>query len=194
MLLLYFIVTGISGVGLIVFEHISSVSLPVYIGRDLSIFCIILIGSLVEELIFRLPLRRNIYTIFIFLLTIIFTISSKILCGTIYNWDSFIVRIGISLGLAFILCKWILKEINKLRFIYLFYLLSFLFAIAHIFNYALSVVSFTMLFYLILYTFNKFIIGMILGYARMIHGFFLALILHMLNNFLPILIFDYILN
>lgn len=181
--ILYFILSIGGTVLLLLFNHA-----PTYTGRNLPLLCVILAGPLIEESIFRLPLRRNRHTVFFFLVVAFFILFSSILSDTIYSWHLFPVRVALSLVGSFLMYSWVLKLICPLKFNVLFYLSAFIFGMLHVANYALDVTSVSMLLFLILYVVNKFITGVILGYARLAHGFFIAVILHVINNFLPTLL------
>ncbi len=135
----------------------------------------VIFAPILEELIFRLPLRMNKtnFAISGFLVLVIGIIST--LKGTI-NWaDSIFVLIFIFSLLCFL---------KKIPFKYFFYLSALLFGLAHLFNYTDA--NCFMLFFIIA---TIILSATIFGFLRIKYGIQYSILFHMLSNAFGILTF-----
>jgi len=173
-------------------------SYPLY----LIIFLFYIWAPLSEELAFRMALKYNPYKLsfsFSILLLIVMDFSLSILDGfypQVSAWLSgvsdvylicayvfFVLFIGFGSGVF--LKKKISQEKAdkwyKKNFFYIFYASSLGFGMAHIFNYY----NFQSQFYILpLLIWPQFIIGLALGYVRMILGLRWSMFMHFLHNFI----------
>ena len=152
----------------------------------LPLWFLILIPPIIEELGFRLPLKRSRLTLFLSVAVIVFVFSKVIFDGGLYS-EHLLYRIGISVlssvFINLILGKWHLK----VRFRYFFYSMAILFAMLHIVNYSHQTLAISQWLYVICYGGAKIPGSILYGYARMRHGVLFCIIIHIINN-LPVLL------
>lgn len=152
----------------------------------LPLWFLILIPPIIEELGFRLPLKRSRLTLFLSVAVIVFVFSKVIFDGGLYS-EHLLYRIGISVlssvFINLILGKWLLK----VRFRYFFYSMAILFAMLHIVNYSHQTLAISQWLYVICYGGAKIPCSILYGYARMRHGVLFCIIIHIINN-LPVLL------
>lgn len=149
---------------------------------------------ILEELTFRLSLRRNRLNFMISFAVLTWVISSKIISTTIYSTQYLWIRIAISLVIGLILGYLLTQPLQKVRFGVLFYVFAFLFGFLHIFNYAGQITSFAIALYVLIYLLNKVAAGMFFGYIRVRYTIFASITVHFLNNFFPLAAAYYILG
>lgn len=147
----------------------------------------IIIAPIVEECIFRLPLkspRTLMVYLFIFLGFVIFIITEYFFpsSGTLITAIS-----GISLGVLFVYLlsqNGILKIFsNRNNYPMFFYLIAIIFAFIHIFNFDLDYVVWWKGPVLVL---PQFLLALVLGYIRIRFGLIYSIFIHALNNAIPI--------
>lgn len=168
----------------------------------LIIFLFYIWAPLSEELAFRMALKYNPYKLsFSFSILLLIVMDSAI--GVL---DSFYPQISFWLSgvsSVYLICAYVFivlfsgfglgvllkKKINqekveewyKNNFFYIFYASSFCFGMAHILNYY----NFQSQFYILpLLIWPQFIIGLALGYVRMILGLRWSMFMHFLHNFI----------
>lgn len=149
-----------------------------------------------EELAFRLPLKRSRF-IFMISFSIICWYISKylpIFAGQTYSGQHLWLRLSVSITAGFILGYFLAKPLQKVRFGVLFYVFAFLFGFLHIFNYAGQITSFAIALYVLIYLLNKVAAGMFFGYIRVRYTIFASITVHFLNNFFPLAAAYYILG
>lgn len=137
----------------------------------LYIFFIVLAGPLLEETVFRLPLRRSKYSWLALLFGALLMLGMKI-------W---FIKICIAFFLLFIIYdKWIQKSDSNSRLLITFSILTF--GIIHIGNYTeADLVEMTMI--EIISTFiSQIFLGGVLTYLRLKYSFLSAVIYHSLFN------------
>lgn len=151
---------------------------------ELPFWFIAFIAPALEELAFRLPLKRSRF-IFIISFSIICWYISKFLpifAGQTYSGQHLWLRLSVSIAAGFILGYCLTKPLQKIRFGVVFYVFAFLFGFLHISNYAGQITSIAIGLYVLIYLLNKAAMGMFLGYVRVRYTIFASIAVHILNN------------
>ena len=149
------------------------------IGRD-SFWLIVLIPPILEELTFRLPLKRSRIN---FMVPILFICWAASLHSTQYTLLWLLISIPVGLLLGYFL----FRPLRKVRYDVFFYVFACLFGFLHISNYASQITSFAVAIFVLIYMLNKVVFGMFAGYIRVRYSIFASIAVHFLNNFIPML-------
>jgi Type II CAAX prenyl endopeptidase Rce1-like len=154
------------------------------------VIVVVIIGPLLEEIIFRLPLKLEKISIGLSLALIIYRCSGGHFSSFNFNNPYSYVRIIIIICLVlatnkYFPIKWI-DFIKERWYSYFFYLSAFAFAFVHIANFAPY--NYEVILFYPLFTLPQFIMGVATGYIRMRHGFLAGWALHALIN-LPFVLF-----
>ncbi len=161
----------------------AGVDLPAMISDKsvLPLWFLIIIPPIIEELGFRLPLKRSRLNLCISVTVVAFVFSKAIFTGGLYS-EHLISRIGFavisSTAINLILGKWLLK----VQFRDFFYSMAILFAMLHIINYSHQTLDVSQWLYVICYACAKMPGSILYGYARMKHGIFFCIVIHIINN------------
>ena len=152
--------------------------------KTVSFWFALFIPPLIEELTFRLWLKRNTTTIFISFACLTWLLVSKLLPVQIYSTDMLALRCLIALvaGLVF---TWALrKPIINAKFPILFYASAIVFGLVHVGNYS----NFTFLgaIVVLISLATRALFGLFLGYVRIGYGIHASYLFHVANNLLPI--------
>lgn len=142
-----------------------------------------LLGPFLEECAFRLPLRR--YKAFLFIGLVVFSyfiISHLTFSHQNYNTDHLALRIVLAILAGALLYVLLHKPFARCRFGGVFYVSAIVFGCIHIANAHFSEFLPLDYVFLLLYLGKQIFTGVLLGYARLRHGFPASVILHMLNN------------
>jgi hypothetical protein len=189
--LIYFVFILLSTVLIILPISIFNL-VPERVIMDLPVtFKIIILLPFYEELAFRLPLRYSENNLFIALGTIAFLFLPR----------SFSLPISLTIGLliAGIPFLGILRKrfTKRIQIVYLknykviFYSLAFIFGLLHLYNFK----NFELIHFLIspLLVVNQIFMAFLLGFTRVTYkyGFLIAIMLHMLINFIFIVLLDF---
>jgi len=152
-----------------------------------SLIYIIFLAPILEEAVFRLPLRLSKITLSIsspvFLIVIIKLIFFKEDIFTIY-----LVSIPFSL-IIYVLLSYEkniylrIKEFWEKHFLYIFYFLSLIFGLIHLFNY--HEIHWWMIAASPFLTLPHIVMGFFLGFIRMNYGFVYSCLFHATINFIP---------
>lgn len=142
------------------------------------------IGPLMEELAFRLSMRRSRITLAISLTILFYFVISLLFRTKFYDFNSEIFLYKIILCcfifFAFLFYQKLHVYLQKIPFSYYFYFSCFFFAMLHSVNFLpLGIHKIGFLPLLLL---PQFVYGIILGYTRLKAGFIPALFVHMLIN------------
>lgn len=152
----------------------------------LPLWFLIIIPPIIEELGFRLPLKRNRFNLCISLTVIAFIFSKVFFAGGLYS-EHLLYRIVfaviLSVTINFVFGKWLLK----VRFQDFFYSIAILFAILHIVNYSHQALNVSQWMYVVCYACAKIPGSILYGYARMKHGMLFCIVIHIISN-LPLMI------
>ena len=143
----------------------------------------VLLGPFLEECAFRLPLRR--YKAFLFIglpLFSFFILSMFAFSRQIYTLDRLALRIGLAIPAGVLLYLLLHEPFARCRFGTVFYVSAAVFGLMHVTNGRFD--EFLPLDYLFLplYVVKQALTGVLLGYARLRHGFPAGYLLHVLNN------------
>jgi len=150
------------------------------------------IPPLIEELTFRLWLKRNTTTICISFACLTWLLVSKLLPVQIYSTDMLALRCLIALvaGLVF---TWALrKPIINAKFPILFYASAIVFGLVHVGNYS----NFTFLgaIVVLISLATRALFGLFLGYVRIGYGIHASYLFHVANNLLPVAAIYFVLH
>lgn len=181
--------------GTALFTLLWEVDLPIRDGLSdntlRGILFAVLFAPLLEEAMFRLPLKRNGTTLLVALSITTFWIVSALCEGRgIRSSELLPLRLVLTLSALPPLWYVVQRAAMRIRFPGYFYLLAALFAFAHLYNVEFRAlhVTFPVMCFLVWYISEKFVTGILYGYARLKHGFATACCLHALNNALPCLL------
>lgn len=153
----------------------------------LPLWFALIVPPLIEELSFRLWLKRNTVTIFISSVCFIWCIVSMLMVNVIYSTDRLVLRCLIALACGSVFTLLLKKQITSARFPVMFYLSAIVFGLIHLVNYqgAYSLTATIVLVVTLLI--NHSLSGLFYGYVRIGFGFFASVLFHIANNFLPVL-------
>jgi len=162
-------------------------------GLDLSLWQMIGIGvvgaPLVEELVFRLPLRNKVA------LSILVSFLISVIAGVILKGQGLTDLINYVLPILFSMIllpllyskvaweKW--KPYLDSLYPYIFFLTAAIFGLIHIYNYNESAYSWWMVPILIM---PQFILALFLGFVRLRIGLWACIYMHAMNNLISILL------
>ena len=152
-----------------------------------SFWFLLLVPPILEELVFRLPLKRNRINFMIFFVIICWIIISFSLSTGLITSKRLWIRLSISLPVGLLLGYFLSYPLQKMRYGIWFYVMASIFGLIHIFNYYGQITSFVIALYVLLYALNKTVFGMFLGYIRVRYSIFASIAVHFLNNFIPML-------
>ena len=153
-----------------------------------NIFYAALLFPILEELSFRLYLKRNVINIFIssFFMTYMIVTNFIFQTSTFSLSENGLIRILISLTVALLILYIHKMKKIKLKFNLLYYLSALLFGLVHIYNYDYT--NYKVLIFAIIICLPQIIGGLFYGYTRIKYGIIGSIILHMLTNGLPMLL------
>ena len=193
-ILLFSAFSFIYGAILLTYNHLGLFSVSDSEPSDYSqynVFIIWLIPPVFEEAIFRLPLKKNKYYLFISLIFIIWLFYKNVNLEAVYVENYYSVKIILTVLTTFVLFPLLTGIYKKCSTKSFLYFSLFLFAILHIFNmdYLFSAnFSIFIIIYILLYIGDKLVAGLFFSYTRMKYGFFYSCMLHAIGNS-PILLF-----
>ncbi len=147
----------------------------------LPLWFLMVIPPIIEELGFRLPLKRRRSNLYISVAIIAFIFSKVIFAGGLYS-EHLLCRILFaviaSVAINFVFGKWLLK----VRFRDFFYAMATLFAIMHLVNYSHQTLDVLQWMYIVCYACAKIPGSLLYGYARIQHGMFFCIVIHIISN------------
>lgn len=168
---------------------IAGVDLPA-MTSDKSVFplCfLIIVPPIIEELGFRLPLKRNRFNLYTSVAVIAF-IFSAIFAGGLYS-EHLLCRIVFAIISSAVInligSKWLLQ----VRFKDFFYSIAILFAMLHIANYSHQTLNVSQWLYVVCYACAKIPGSILYGYARVKHGMLFSIIVHIISNMPSMIIY-----
>jgi len=157
---------------------------------ELRKFAVILYAPIIEELIFRLPLKFNKRYLIISFTLFTFLISRMLIGGVVK--DLLFSSIISILFLVFFIRIFKMKKVYINLYIFwkknpiiIFYLTAFVFAFLHIFNYNASFYEILIKSHFIILP--RFIIGLLYGLIRIKINTFASILMHSINNSMPYL-------
>jgi hypothetical protein len=150
-----------------------------------------LVGPMIEELFFRLPLKMNekyaqinvVLTLTGFIYILVFTIKVYIIQISLVIVE--IILLSVYFNSKKLFNKYIINIWNK-KFTWVFYISAGTFGMLHISNYSPKFIIFLLMPILVL---PQFIVGLFCGYIRIRLGFFWGYFLHAAHNFVFIVPF-----
>jgi len=150
-----------------------------------------LAGPMLEELLFRLPLKLNekymqinvVLTVTGLIYILVFTIKVYIIQISLVVVE--IILLSIYFSSKELFNKYIISIWSR-KFIWVFYLSAAIFGMLHISNYSPKLITFLLMPILVL---PQFIVGLFCGYIRIRLGFFWGYLLHVSHNFIFIIPF-----
>jgi hypothetical protein len=154
----------------------------------------VFIAPVVEEIVYRLPLKFSINSFFFTLSYLIFFYCTKIFSFAFETYYTYIFNYLIILMLFFVF-KFIFRNRKikiglylfwKKYFVIIFYSLSFLFAFSHIFNYDSNFLDILKAAHIIILP--RFISAIIFGYIRLRINLFGSVLMHSMINAVPFVI------
>ena len=189
LILFYILMQGIYLLVRIAFELVVNTNTPdidfAQAFEKRSFWFMLLVPLILEELTFRLPLKRNRINFVIFFVIICWIIISFSLSTGLITTKRLWLRLSISIPVGLLLGYFLSYPLQKMRYGVWFYVMAFIFGLIHIFNYYGQITSFVIVLYVLLYALNKVVFGMFLGYIRVRYSIFASIAVHFLNNFIP---------
>jgi len=184
------IIAGIFGSMLIDFKLIPNPGVASLQDNNLPRIIVVLgpliLGPVIEELIFRAQLRR-----FTGSLIFISFIAGIILSAILQSLWAFMISPFIFLVIFIIYRSILPKSVSKkfkywaLLFPWHFHFTAICFALVHLANFEKGI---ALLPYGLLYTLPQLVVGLIFGFTRMAYGLKYSIALHALYNFLPAMV------
>jgi hypothetical protein len=167
------------------------------IKEEWSLLKLLFIGSLIlpilEEIVFRLPLKFKPINISISFFFLIYAFISKVFFNVGYLTINFnvIIIMFFSLFFGFLIYFFMLKNFDYFNtfwnknFRWIYYFSVFSFGLLHIGNFQIDKLSFIILPLLVLPQLTS---GFIAGYLRIKYGFIYCCFFHIVNNFISLMI------
>ena len=158
--------------------------------QHLALFSLAVVAApLIEELIFRFPLKYRRGAIFLATMCVVVLLANVLqLFGLSFEVSTFssLVFGGVLGGIFFLKIKSpeALDNFSFKYFPYFFYMAALLFAFVHVFNYELKSDQFWMGPILVL---PQLVLGLMLGYVRIKYGLWASILVHAMNNTIPTL-------
>lgn len=151
-----------------------------------NVFYILIAAPVLEEIMFRLPLKFNRTNLFIAILTFYFFFYLRYAGLYVSFWGSQLVITIIFITLCwfviFYLCKnSFYKTISTKYFGFLFYILAITFGLLHITNF-IEFVPKNLVYFSPIFAFHQVIMGFSLGYIRVKKGLIWSIALHVCFN------------
>ena len=142
---------------------------------------LIVVPPTVEELGFRLPLKRGRLNLCISVALIAFVFSKVIFVGGLYS-EHLLCRIGFAIIASAVINLILGKWLQKVQFKNFFYSMAILFAMLHIVNYSHQTLDVYQWLYVICYACAKIPGSILYGYARMKLGMLFCIVIHIISN------------
>ncbi len=146
-----------------------------------------LIAPIIEETIFRLPLKLNKWNIAISLSTFSLFFFNDITASNLFTYYSLFRIISAILILVFFYHVKKEFKLSKTNFQIYFLILTSVFALIHIFNFY-KVIPVNLILISFLYVFPQFYLGLFCGYLRLKNGFLWSIFLHSIYNSIALLL------
>ncbi len=147
---------------------------------------VIIVAPIMEELIFRLPLRISSFSFSISISILILVITKSLVCPIIgYEFYLLAIPVTFLLNAFFSHKKSPFAKIKAFwgsHFKYIFYSFSIIFGLLHLFNF--EEIFWWMIVFSPLITLPHIIMGLFLGFIRMNFSFLHALVFHATINFI----------
>lgn len=156
----------------------------------MPLWFIILVPPLLEEIAFRLSLRRKKLFVFISLSTIFWFIFSKLISGAIYCSEYFLMRFTVSIitGAIVTILTW--SKVQSIKYSTYFYAFAIFFGMTHLMNYSIFSSSPICCLFFAVVVLTKTFDGAIYGFIRIRYNFYIAVFIHAFHN-LPLVLLAY---
>ena len=152
----------------------------------LPLWFLLFIPPIIEELGFRLPLKRNRWSLNISIAIIAFVFSKLIFAGNLYT-NYLVERILFAIIVSMAANYFLWSMLARVNFKNFFYGLAILFAVLHIINFSHQTLTSVQWLYVVCYACAKIPGSILYGYIRMKHGMLFCVVIHIINN-LPLLV------
>lgn len=160
--------------------------------RDLPtvfpLWLVLFVPPLLEELSFRLWLKRNTATILISSVGFVWCLASMFLADAIYSTDRLVLRCIVALAGGGAVALLLKKQIINAKFPIIFYLSAILFGLMHARNF-IDVSSFAGALFVLINLVMHMLTGLFLGYVRIGYGIVASILFHITNNLVVIFLY-----
>jgi hypothetical protein len=160
--------------------------------RDLPtvfpLWLVLFVPPLLEELSFRLWLKRNTATILISSVGFVWCLASMFLADAIYSTDRLVLRCIVALAGGGAVALLLKKQIINAKFPIIFYLSAILFGLMHARNF-IDVSSFAGALFVLINLVMHMLTGLFLGYVRIGYGIVASILFHVTNNLVVIFLY-----
>lgn len=153
---------------------------------EFPVWFILAVPPLLEEIAFRLPLRRRRGYVALSAAALAFIVSAPIAGTIVYevSWP----RIAVAAAAAAIFWRWGYAWTRRVDFRVWFWGVAVLFSILHMANYGSDIVGVGGWIRVLFAETARIPSALMFGYVRLRHGFGVAIVLHLINNILPFLL------
>ena len=150
-------------------------------------FLAVVFAPILEELIFRFPLKYRRGAIALAVLCVIAVLTNILQLIGLQMYQAMLLSGGVGLAIVLLLIMKLnqrqkLDSFSKRYYPFFFYMAALFFAFAHIFNYELEFDQLWMGPFLVL---PQLILGLMLGYVRVKYGLWASMMAHAMNNLIP---------
>lgn len=160
--------------------------------RDLPtvfpLWLVLFVPPLLEELSFRLWLKRNTATILISSVGFVWFLASMFLADAIYSTDRLVLRCIVALAGGGAVALLLKKQIINAKFPIIFYLSAILFGLMHARNF-IDVSSFAGALFVLINLVMHMLTGLFLGYVRIGYGIVASILFHVTNNLVVVFLY-----
>lgn len=151
---------------------------------DYPLLFVIIVPPIIEELAFRLSLKRSVPLLFISSMFFFFICSAYIFGVHVYTWDKLASRVVLSIIFSLLIIL-VHKKIFNIKYSSYFYLSSVLFALTHLINFNFHDSNLSHVLISLINTILIIPSGIILGYVRVTYGLSYSIVFHFIHNFIP---------
>ncbi|MBO2525152.1 MAG: hypothetical protein CW341_05565 [Bacteroidetes bacterium] len=152
------------------------------------LWLVLFVPPLLEELSFRLWLKRNTATILISSVGFVWCLASMFLADAIYSTDRLVLKCIVALAGGGAVALLLKKQIINAKFPIIFYLSAILFGLMHACNF-IDVSSFAGALFVLINLVMHMLTGLFLGYVRVGYGIVASILFHVTNNLVVIFLY-----
>lgn len=154
----------------------------------LPLWMVLFIPPLLEELSFRLWLKRNTVTILISSVCFVWCMASMFLADAMYSTDRLVLRCIVALAGGVAVTLLLKKQIINAKFPIIFYLSAILFGLMHAHNF-IDVASFAGALFVLINLAMHMLSGLFFGYVRVGYGIVASFLFHVANNLVVVFMY-----
>lgn len=156
-------------------------------GSDFPVWLAAILAPVVEELSFRLWMKRNTVNILISAIGFSWTLASIFLPDSIPTTERFVLRglIALAGGGVSLMIK---ERIVNANFVVLFYASAIIFGFSHFSNYVGNIAGFQQALLVFIAQIPKVLSGLFDGYVRVGYGIHASILFHIAHNIPPCLL------